>query len=456
MADESEYQVLLIGLDEASKTEVQKWCENARFTLVTNSAEFEAAFEAWTDGMFNGVFAGPTAGLPGIEIAQALQNQCPQTKKFYVASNPESWEPRLLIKNGFNECFQLPIDSALLKTACQTQVMTGDKVKRVYKGVRILDIGEGDKLEFDTYAYLALNNKHVKISGKGEGISGKKLEKLAEKHVGQIFVDQKDMTKFYQYSAAKLRNLGSSGISSTERQEKLKESVRGLFQDLFDSSVKSDFDAGRTMFGQIEGIISSYVTKGATTQWYKKLLASIGDTGDTYSHASNVSTFAALFAIGIGHPKPEDLAMAGLFHDIGLVDLPVELQNLAEWEVPAEQRELYYTHPEKSLNRVKVKRIIIPPDVEKAIRDHHEKWSGKGGPKGLPAGRISDEAMILSFADQFDYLTRVQEGKKRLTPLEACEEIKRSGSINPEILAKIRRLLENQADGDKAQSQKTS
>lgn len=445
MSDESGYPVLLIGLDGPSKAEVESLCEGALYTVIHDATEFEKAFESWQDGMFNAVFAGSEAGLPANELAQVLQNQCPETKKFFVATDPKVWEPRLLLKNGFNQCLQLPLDRSLLKEACLTYVITGEKKKRVYKGVRVLDLGEGDRLDFETYAFLPLNRKYIKLSAKGEGLTEKKLEKLAEKQVGQVFVDQKDMAQFYQYTASKLRSLGAGAVSSTERQEKLRESVRGLFQDIFDSSVKGDFDHGKEMISQVEGIISSYVTKGATSQWYKKLLSSIGDTGDSYSHASNVSTVAALFAIGIGHPRPEDIAMAGLFHDLGLTELPVELQSIPEWEVKPELRELFYSHLERSMNRVKIKRIIVPPEVEKAILQHHEKWSGKGGPKGLPAGRISDDAMILSFADQFDYLTRLEEGKRHLSPLEAYEEIKRNGSINPEILAKIRRLLEKEA-----------
>jgi HD-GYP domain-containing protein (c-di-GMP phosphodiesterase class II) len=264
--------------------------------------------------------------------------------------------------------------------------------------------------------------------------------------MSQVFVDHKDMQKFYKYSATKLREIGDDdGMSTTEKQERLRENVRLLFTDIFDQSMKADFEQGREMIKQCQGIISNYITKGASGNWFKKLLASMGESPDGYNHASNVSTFAALFAIGIGHRAPEDLAMAGLFHDLGLTAIPGYLQNKLESEIMPEEKELYYLHPEKSVNIVKSKRIIIPADVERAILQHHEKWNGKGWPKQHSGARISEEAQLLSFADQFDYLTSMIEGKKRHTPAQAVEEIGNNGSINPELTGKIRMLI---AQGD--------
>ena len=267
------------------------------------------------------------------------------------------------------------------------------------------------------------------------------MEKLKSKQMSQLWIDQKELSKFYKFIADKMRALGEEGASATEKQQKLKDNVRTLFGGIFDQSVKADFDGGKEMIKQCEGIISNYITKGASSNWYQKILSSIGETADGYDHASNVATFAAMFGIGTGHKTPEDLAMAGLFHDIGLSQLPQELQSKKESELTAEEKALYYTHIEKSLNMVKAKRIIIPDKVEKAITQHHEHWSGRGFPKQLPAGRISREAQLLCFADQFDHLTCFEEGKQRLSPMQAFEEIKKNGSIDPDLLAAIRPLL---------------
>ncbi len=94
---------------------------------------------------------------------------------------------------------------------------------------------------------------------------------------------------------------------------------------------------------------------------------------------------------------------------------------------------------------IKTKRIIIPEAVEKAILQHHERFTGKGWPKKISGNRISEDAQILSFADQFDYLTRFEPGKPRLGPIQALERIRANGSINPDVISQIRRLLEKES-----------
>lgn len=444
MGDGASFSVLLLGLEPQAVDLVRPVCEGAEFTEVNTADEFEGQFENWQDGDFSVILCGPALqGMSSLEAAQVLLNQCPNTIKYYVTVTTENYEPRNLVKNGFNMSFALPVDGSLFKKSILENIAS-NRNQKSFRSVKVFDLEPGDHLDFETYVYLPLNRKYVRYTRANHEIEAKKLEKLQAKQMSQVFVDHRDMGKFYQYSARRLRELGDEGVSSTEKQEKLQDSVRSLFNDIFDFTVKADFDNGREMIKQCESIVSNYITKGASSSWYQKLLSSIGEAGDTYSHASNVATFAALFAIGIGYARPEDLAMAGLFHDLGVATLPLELQHKDVEEMTDQEKALYFTHPEKSVNMVKNKRIIVTPDVERAILQHHEKWSGKGWPKKLSASRIDEASQILSFADQFDYLTRYDEGKKRFAPLEALEAIRKSGSINPDLITRIRRVLDNE------------
>ena len=454
MADDAaKIKVLFIGLDAPEQELVRSLCDGGEALVISSGAEFEAQYDSWQDGAFNAVFCGKSGkGIAPFEIAQTMLNQCPNTPKFYVTRDFSGYEPRLLIKNGFSRSFLLPLDLPSLKRAVAEHV-TSDKARKSFRSVRVFDLDGETKLEFDTFVFLPLNKKYVRFSGAGEPVSEKRLGKLNEKSMSSVFVDHKDMPKFYQYSANRLREMGdASGPGATERQEKLRDCVRGVFSDIFDASVKADFDGAKEMLENCSGIISNYVTKGARSDWYARLMSAIGESEDAYSHATNVASFAALFAIGLGHAHPEDLAMAGMFHDLGETAIPEEILAKADLERTQPEREMYWSHPEKSIAALKTKRMIVAPAVEKAIAQHHEAWHGRGYPKQLPAARISPEAQILSFADQFDYLTRLQEGRPRLAPLDAFEEIKRTGSINPEILSGIRKLLapETKADGAKA------
>jgi len=447
MSDLAPLRILCIGLDPQAIAIVSAACSGAEVTRIDSVEDFANSFEQWNDDSFDAMFCGPMIeGMAAIELAQVLLNQAPATIKFYVTQNSTNYEPRMLIKNGFTATFLIPIDVPLIKKSIQENVIPATVRERSMRTVRLLDIEGNEPLPFETFLFLPLNKKYIRFTSANQPVEPAKVEKMQARHMSQLWVDHRDMNKFYQFSAKKLRELGdSNGVSSTEKQEKLKDCVRSLFSDIFDASVKADFDQGRETIKQCESIISNYITKGASSNWYKKLLGSIGEGGDSYNHASNVSTFAALFGIATGHPHPEDLAMAGLFHDLGLAQLPVELLGKKESELTEAEKPIYYTHAEKSVVMIKNKRIIIPDAVEKAILMHHEAWHGRGWPKQLPYQRISNDAQILSFADQFDYLTRFEEGKGRLRPLEALDEIRRTSSINPEIISVLRKLFEKES-----------
>lgn len=446
-------RILCVGLEPKVAQFVDELCPGAEATRIESIEQFAQSFEHWDDDSFNAVFCGASLdGISGGELAQVLLNQCFRTVKYYVAATTEKYEPRLLIKNGFTATFIIPTDAGLLRKAVNENVNPAKEKERSYKTVKLMDLSPGEPLIFDTYLYMPLNKKYIRYTAANQQVSQEKYEKLEKRQVSSLWVDQRDMNKFYQYSASKLRELGDGAVSSTEKQEKLKDCVRGLFSDIFDQSVKADFDQGRETIKHCEKIISNYITKGVSSNWYKKLLSSIGEGGDTYNHASNVSTFAALFAIGIGHRHPEDLAMAGMFHDLGISQLPIEIQEKNPAEMNDEEKAIYYTHPERSLVMIKNKRIIIPDAVEKAIMMHHEAVSGHGWPRRLTGARITEEAQILSFADQFDYLTRFEEGKARVSPTQALETIRKTGSISHEMISRLRKVL----DKEMAVAQKTA
>lgn len=86
--------------------------------------------------------------------------------------------------------------------------------------------------------------------------------------------------------------------------------------------------------------------------------------------------------------------------------------------------------------------MIISQEVEKAILQHHERWDGKGFPRQLANNRISEEAQILSLADQFHYLTMTVSGRPKLGPMAALSEISKSGSISGEMVTKVKTLLD--------------
>ncbi len=445
MSDPQKANFLLLATNKKVQNIVRELCPQSEFELIQSEDEFDEKFDEYDDSNFAAIICSTEINSEfSLEVAQILRNQCPRTPSFFVCFDKELYQPTILKKNGFSEAYLLPIDSEDLKNYIVDCVKPETLAAKNYKAIRILDLKPESQLDFDTYVFLPLNSKYVKLSNKNDVVTEKKLTKLNEHNLNSLHIEQKDMSAFYDYTANQLKDIaqGTGPMSATERDEKLRESVRTLFSSIFDQSKKSDFDSGKEMLGTCQNIISTYITGNSEKNWYNQIISTIGGSMGGYSHASNTSTYGAMFALGIGHEAPEDLALAGFLHDLSLSDFPEDLLDIPEEEWPEDQLKAYKEHPVKTLNIIKQRKMIITPNVEKAILQHHEMFSGKGFPNASPGNKIHEDAQILSFADQFDKLTSKKEGEKAMNPLEACSSIEKNGSIAPIVINKIKKLFQ--------------
>lgn len=440
----SQMRLQFIFLEKKLQGEIANLYPEASLSFIESQNTFEEALDRFDEEAFDAVICGSSAGFEAaIEAGQLIRQLCGSTPLLFVSTDTAHFKPKDLLKNGYSHTFFLPMDKSLFHEEIHSIQIQLGKQERVYKPVYVVDLEPESELEFSTYVYLPLNKKHICFSRAKSKITKDRIEKLETNEMGQLLIDKKDMDSFLKYSSERLTRLGnnSDGLSETERKEKLQSSVRGLFSSLIDSSEASNFDTGKEMLANCQKIISLYLTKGKEDNWHSQLIRAIRGANNSYDHAASVSTLASLFAIAIDHPHPEDLAMAAFLHDLGRTRFTDEmmLTPLEEWS--EEEREAYMRHPVESLNIIKTKKMIMPEAVEKAIAQHHEKFNGRGFPRQLAGDRICIEAQILSFADQVFYLTMELEGKRRLSPYEAFQEIKMNGSIGPALIRQLSPLF---------------
>ncbi len=125
--------------------------------------------------------------------------------------------------------------------------------------------------------------------------------------------------------------------------------------------------------------------------------------------------------MGITRNRLEDLALCALMHDLGKIDIPIEIIN-KNGPITDPEFVIIKTHPEKGVEHLR-KCYNISHEVLQGILGHHEKFDGSGYPYGIQGKSISLFARILSVADVYDALTSRRSYRKAWPPNEALEYI---------------------------------
>lgn len=168
------------------------------------------------------------------------------------------------------------------------------------------------------------------------------------------------------------------------------------------------------------------------------------DAKDSYTfiHSMNVSKYAVILAesLGMNDNDIEVIRDAGLLHDIGKISIPEHILQKTS-KLTADEYNIMKTHVENS-----TKMIRYLPDMDYVIPTvvgHHERYDGKGYPRGLAGEDIPFMARILTIADSFDAMTAKRPYKQPMSTAYAINELQsNSGTqFDPALVSKFVELI---------------
>lgn len=113
-----------------------------------------------------------------------------------------------------------------------------------------------------------------------------------------------------------------------------------------------------------------------------------------------------------------------LLHDIGKLGVPDAILK-KNGPLTDEEWDLMREHPE--MGRRILEGIPFLAEAKEIVYAHHERWDGKGYPRGLPGEDIPLGARIFPVADSFDAMTSNRPYRKAL-PLDVALSELRNGS----------------------------
>ncbi|MDA8335520.1 MAG: HD domain-containing protein [Peptococcaceae bacterium] len=160
----------------------------------------------------------------------------------------------------------------------------------------------------------------------------------------------------------------------------------------------------------------------------------------TRGHLERVAIYALAIGqtFGLSSEQLNHLYVAAITHDIGKIALPPEILNKAG-RLTADEMAVIRQHPQYSANVLK--HFEMPPEVVQAVHSHHERYDGKGYPRGLSGEGISLAGRILAVADSFEAMTSARCYRSSLTSRAALEELARHAGTQFDPLV-VKRTLE--------------
>lgn len=124
----------------------------------------------------------------------------------------------------------------------------------------------------------------------------------------------------------------------------------------------------------------------------------------TSGHSERVTEFAVLLAKEMNLPQEdiENIRQAAILHDIGKIGISETILT-KKGRLTDEEFATIKLHP--SIGDSIVEPMALNPVVRAGIRNHHERWDGRGYPDGLAGEKIPLSARIIALADAFDAMT---------------------------------------------------
>jgi len=162
-----------------------------------------------------------------------------------------------------------------------------------------------------------------------------------------------------------------------------------------------------------------------TLQGTVQMLARTVETRDPYTagHQRRVAKLATAIAekMGLDEDQVNGIYMASTVHDIGKINIPVEILSKPGKLSPLEF-DLIKSHPLTAANLLEG--ITFPWPMAEIILQHHEKLDGSGYPQGLSGDGISSGARILTVADIVEAMSSHRPYREALGIDAALEQIK--------------------------------
>ena len=148
-------------------------------------------------------------------------------------------------------------------------------------------------------------------------------------------------------------------------------------------------------------------------------------TSDDYTYMHSVAVCALMVSLAkklnLSAEETREAGLAGLVHDLGKAQMPLEVLNKPGALTPAEFA-IMKGHPEAGHRLLAEGQGVGPIPMDVCLH-HHEKISGKGYPHGLKGDEISLFAKMGAVCDVYDAITSNRPYKVGWDPADSIQKM---------------------------------
>lgn len=289
-----------------------------------------------------------------------------------------------------------------------------------------------EPLNIDIYVRDPSTNNVILFASADQWISERTMAKLAADHRRKLYVDRTQHSTYQSHLTKNInRWLSDDSIPTSIRIAATGEVVREILASSFRTA---DVPAITSVAQKLGGTIASLIQN---TRFGAKLLCDVlhHDYG-TFTHSSNVAFYATSLAREIGFCDDDlnDIAVGGMLHDIGKLNIPTGILNKPGKLDDIEFRQIK-SHPLVGFAELCKLESVTRTQLLMTYQ-HHERLDGKGYPVGIGEEEIDITAKICSVVDVFEALTSDRPYRHALSVSRAFEimEQQSNRALDPEIL----------------------
>jgi len=278
-------------------------------------------------------------------------------------------------------------------------------------------LADNSVTDFDLF--VKVSNHVVLYGGIGYRWERTELQGLVNSGLENFYIKPEDQPKADIYRKISLLPELEKNLAPKDRINAIQEIGTEFVKILFEVEItESCVEKARTIAAALVDCILED----------KSCIQSLSGLGEhdiyTYRHSIRVSAYIASIAVQMGltdHAKLRDMALGGIFHDVGKKQVPLTILHKRGALTNDEWKQMR-SHP--GMGYVAVSKSILSYVPKEIILHHHERMDGSGYPDGLDRGSILTEVQIAAVADIFDALTSSRSYQNKRSRFEALDFIR--------------------------------